>query len=580
MAVEKEKIIYLGEVNWRNKNTKFGIKLDDRRRHVYMVGKTGMGKSNLLENMAIQDVQMGHGIAFIDPHGEAAEKLLDYIPSWRVNDVIYFNPGDVAYPMAFNVMEITNPEHRNLIAAGLMAVFKKIWPDVWSARMEYILNNTILALLEFPNSTLLGINRMFADPEFRAKVIEKVTDPVIKSFWVNEYARYNERYEQESTAAIQNKIGQFIANPLMRNIIGQVKSSIDIRKAMDEKKILIANISKGMVGEDNSRLFGAMLITKLQLAAMSRQDIPEEKRTDFYCYVDEFQNFATDSFVNILSEARKYRLSLILANQYLGQLEEMSANGKSTRVKDAVFGNVGTIIVFRVGAEDAEFLEPEFAPEILIEDFVNLGKYHIYLKLMIDGITSAPFSAQTLAPIEKPPVSERPKIVAASRERYSVARSVIEDKIAKWTGELSDAVANRPAPQASGRPAINDSNAKMYDIVCSMCGKQTKVIFEPEPGRKVYCKACLKSIQSSNAPRLEGGKTKVDAPLPEATPIQEEKPRISLADLAKSAAVGFSGQKTNPARPANLKQKKEVQMDELKRALQEALKKNPPEARQ
>ena len=585
---EKEKIIYIGEVNWRNKNTKFGIKLDDRRRHVYMVGKTGMGKSNLLENMAIQDIQMGHGIAFIDPHGEAAEKILDYIPTWRVNDVIYFNPGDVNYPTAFNVMEITNPEHRNLIAAGLMAVFKKIWPDVWSARMEYILNNTILALLEYPNSTLLGINRMFSDPDFRTKVIEKITDPVIKSFWVNEYSRYNERYEQESTAAIQNKIGQFIANPLMRNIIGQVKSSIDIRKMMDEKKILIVNISKGMVGEDNSRLFGAMIITKLQLAAMSRQDIPEEQRTDFYCYVDEFQNFATDSFVNILSEARKYRLSLILANQYLGQLEEMSANGKSTRVKDAVFGNVGTIIVFRVGAEDGEFLEPEFSPDILIEDFVNLGKYHIYLKLMIDGIASAPFSATTLPPIDKPPGSEKQKIIIASRQRYSVARDVIEDKIAKWTGEINEAVATRPLPQAQGGRPQGQSTApvaKMYDIVCSMCGKQTKVIFEPEPGRKIYCKACLKIIQSSNAQKIPNPVTEAVVsqnaalpPAPSAVSAKEERPRISLIDLAKSEVVRFSGQK-GAALPRIVRPKKEVQMDELKKALEEALKKNPPTPR-
>jgi CxxC-x17-CxxC domain-containing protein len=502
--------------------------------------------------------------------------------------------------MAFNVMEITNPEHRNLIAAGLMAVFKKIWPDVWSARMEYILNNTILALLEYPNSTLLGINRMFSDPDFRAKVVEKLTDPVIKSFWVNEYAHYNERYEQESTAAIQNKIGQFIANPLMRNVIGQVKSSIDIRKVMDEKKILIVNISKGMVGEDNSRLFGAMLITKLQLAAMSRQDIPEEQRTDFYCYVDEFQNFATDSFVNILSEARKYRLSLILANQYLGQLEEMSANGKSTRVKDAVFGNVGTIIVFRVGAEDGEFLEPEFSPDILIEDFVNLGKYHIYLKLMIDGIASAPFSASTLPPIDKPSLSEKQKIIIASRQRYSVTRDIIEDKIAKWTGEMNESAANRPAPQPNQRGGLGQARnqgqgvqgqmigqvSKMYDIVCSMCGTPTKVIFEPEPGRKVYCKTCLKKLQTANAPVFAPAPVIASVPVPatgERRPIPEPRfpasqpeiqPRVSLNNLVGSEMVRFTGQKSDAPRVVRLK--KEVQISELKKALEEALKKNPP----
>ncbi len=579
---EKEKIIYIGEVNWRHQRTKFGIKTDDRRRHMYLVGKTGMGKSSLLENMAIQDIHAGNGIAFIDPHGEAAEKLLDYVPSWRVNDVIYFNPGDVAYPTAFNVMEITNPEHRNLIAAGLMAVFKKIWPDVWSARMEYILNNTLLALLEYPNSTLLGINRMFSDPEYRARVVERVTDPIIKAFWVNEYAKYNQKYEQESTAAIQNKIGQFIANPLMRNIIGQVKSSIDMRQIMDEKKILIVNISKGMVGEDASRLFGAMVITKLQLAAMSRQNIPEEQRTDFYCYVDEFQNFATDSFVNILSEARKYRLSLILANQYLGQLEEMTGVGKSSRVKDAVFGNVGTIIVFRVGAEDAEFLEPEFTPEITIEDFVNLGKYHIYLKLMIDGITSAPFSAVTLPPLEMAEPSEKEKITRVSRERYGVRREIIEEKIAKWSGEMSEAAAKVPPMPEAGRR--DPDQPKMHEITCSMCGKKTKVIFEPEPGRKVYCKPCLKKLQGEEKrddSRANGGDRRPPAPtagtdrsknaLPPssfALPRPTMPAHVSLADLARTEPVRFAGQKNDPEKS---RPKKEPQIEDLKKALRDAL---------
>jgi len=555
---------------------------------MYLVGKTGMGKSNLLENMAIQDIQMGQGIAFIDPHGEAAEKLLDYVPSSRVNDVIYFNPSDVNYPMAFNVMEITNPEQRNLIASGLMAVFKKIWPDVWSARMEYILSNTILALLEFPNSTLLAINRMFSDAEFRNKVVANVSDPVIKSFWVNEYAGYDQKYAAEATAAIQNKIGQFIANPLMRNILGQVKSSIDIRQVMDEKKILIVNISKGMVGEDSSRLFGAMLITKLQLAAMSRQNVAETERADFYCYVDEFQNFATDSFANILSEARKYRLCLILANQYLGQLEEMGAGGKSSKVKDAVFGNVGTIIVFRVGAEDAEFLEPEFAPSILIEDFVNLGKYHVYLKLMIDGITSAPFSAHTLPPIEKLEDSQREKIIRVSRERYSVTRDVIEEKITKWAGEMTEAAAKNPPPQNKNRgmggQGGGQGQPKMFEIVCSMCGKQTKVIFEPEPGRKVYCKTCLKKIQgqgsgkSGNDPAVSKNDENVSsqsrpmAPVLSAEAGRGDAPpavrRTSLADLAHAQPVRFAGQKNDSQSP---RPKKEVQMDELKKALGEAL---------
>jgi hypothetical protein len=329
-------------------------------------------------------------------------------------------------------MERVNPEHRHLVAAGLMGVFKKIWPDVWSARMEYILNNTILALLEYPNTTLLCVNRMLADPEYRKKVVEKITDPVVKSFWVNEFARYTQAYEVEATAAIQNKVGQFISNPLIRNIIGQTKSKIDMREIMDEGKILIANLSKGKIGEDNSRLLGALLITNLQLAAMSRVDILEEKRRDFFLYVDEFQNFATEAFVNILSEARKYRLSLVLANQYIAQLEEMTPLGKSTRVRDAIFGNVGTIIVFRVGAEDAEFLVKEFQPEFTAEDLTNLEKYHICIKLMINGVASSPFSAVTLPLREKPQKSYKETIIRVSRERYGTPRQLIEEKIEKW----------------------------------------------------------------------------------------------------------------------------------------------------
>ncbi|MBI4101564.1 MAG: type IV secretion system DNA-binding domain-containing protein, partial [Candidatus Nealsonbacteria bacterium] len=381
-----DEINFFAETTFRNQKRKFGIRVDDRRRHVYVIGKTGMGKTALMENMAIQDIQAGRGVGFVDPHGEAAERLLQFIPSSRVNDVVYFNPADTDFPIAFNVMEKVAPEFRHLVASGLMGVFKKIWPDVWSARMEYILNNAILALLEYPNSTLLGVNRMLADPEFRKKVVDNISDPMVKSFWLQEFAKYTQRLESEATAAIQNKVGQFISNPLVRNIIGQVKTKIDMRKLMDEKKIVIANISKGRIGEDNSRLLGALIVTKLQLAAMSRVDVPEERRSDFYLYVDEFQNFATEAFVTILSEARKYRLALILGNQYVGQLTEMTASGgKSTNVRDAVFGNVGTIIVFRIGAEDAEFLEPEFTPEFLATDLVNLGKYNIYLKLMVNG---------------------------------------------------------------------------------------------------------------------------------------------------------------------------------------------------
>lgn len=426
--MKKEYINYFGRAVYHKDERIFGIKTDDRRRHMYLIGKTGMGKTEVLKNMAIQDIQSGKGVAIVDPHGEFAEEMLSFVPKSRINDVVYFNPADIDYPISFNVMEQVDFSWRHLVAAGLLGVFKKIWPDVWSARMEYILNNAILSLLEVPGTTLLGINRMLADKEYRQKIVNKITDPTIKSFWINEFAKYPDRFREEAIAPIQNKVGQFISAPLIRNIIGQVKSKINMREVMDNGKILIMNLSKGKIGEDPSRLLGALLITKLQLAAMSRVDIPEEERKDFYLYVDEFQNFATEAFASILSEARKYRLSLILAHQYITQMEET--------VRDAVFGNVGTIICFRVGAADAEFLEKEFMPEFYLNDLVNLPKYNVYLKLMIDGVASRPFSAITLPPFEKQKESFVEKIIKNSRERYGTQKIKVEEKIARWSGVL------------------------------------------------------------------------------------------------------------------------------------------------
>lgn len=471
--MNKEDINLFAETTFRDEKKRFGIKTADRRQHLYLIGKTGMGKTALEKNLVIQDIQSGRGVGFIDPHGETAESLLDFVPSNRVNDVVYFNPGDTEFPIAFNVMEHVDPSQRHLVASGLMGVFKKMWPDVWSARMEYILHNAILALLEYPGSTLLGINRLLADAEYRKKVVDKVADPVIKSFWNKEFARYSERYEVEATAAIQNKIGQLISAPLIRNIVGQVKTSIDMRKIMDEGKILIVNLSKGRIGEDVSQLLGSLIITKLQLAAMSRVEIPEENRRDFFLVVDEFQNFATISFMNILSEARKYRLDLTLAHQYITQMSE--------EVRDAVFGNVGTLISFRVGAEDAEFLEKEFTPEFTEEDLVNLDHFHIYLRLMINGLTGRPFSAKTLFPLKAPVQSYRDKIIKISRERYGTKKEEIEEKIFRWTGDI----------QAS----TTTKSTRMYDAVCTNCEKKIQVPFQPKEGRPVYCESCLKKVK-------------------------------------------------------------------------------------
>ncbi len=441
--MNEERITYFGETDSRNKRVKFGIKAKDRTKHVYVIGKTGMGKSTLLENMAVQDIQNGEGMAFIDPHGKTAELLLEYVPEHRKKDVVYFAPFDTDFPISFNVLESVDPDNRHLVVSGLMSTFKKIWQDAWSARMEYILTNTLLALLEYPDATLLGVNRMLSDKLFRNKVISYVTDSSVKAFWTQEFANYTERMAAEAVPAIQNKIGQFTANALIRNMIGQPKSSFDIRKMMDEGKIFIINLSKGRIGESNANLLGGMLITKIYLAALSRADIPDrvlKGLPNFYLFVDEFQSFANESFADILSEARKYKLNLTIAHQYIEQMEE--------EVRAAVFGNVGTMIIFRVGAFDAEVLEKEFMPQFTAEDIVNLGIYQIYLKLMIDGISSPPFSAVTLAPIEKPDHSSMSEVIAMSRQQFAHTRADVEKSIDDWMAPIKAP----EKPKASATP--------------------------------------------------------------------------------------------------------------------------------
>lgn len=424
----EEKVIYFAQTDARGRRVPFGIKEKDRSRHMYVIGKTGMGKSTLLENMAIQDIQSGNGVAFVDPHGGTAEKLLDYVPESRIQDVLYLAPFDLEYPVSFNVMEDIGADKRHLVLGGLMSAFVKLFgEESFSDRMQYILQNTILALLEYPGATMLGINKMLAEKEYRNKVIANITDSSVKNYWVKEYAGYTERFAAEAIPAIQNKIGQFTSNPLIRNIIGQGKSSFDLRTLMDEKKIVIINLSKGRVGESNANLIGSMLITKIYLAAMSRADKNAEelkKLPNFYLHVDEFQSFANKSFADILSEARKYKLNLTIAHQYIEQMEE--------EVRDAVFGNVGTMVTFRVGAFDAEVLEKEFAPTFMAEDLVNLGLRQIYLKLMIDDISSPPFSATTLPPIPPPKESFKAQVIAASRRQFANTRAEVEEKIRLW----------------------------------------------------------------------------------------------------------------------------------------------------
>lgn len=522
-------ITFFGKTNFRGEEKRFGIKEDDRRRHMYIIGKTGMGKTELLKNMAIQDIINGHGLGFVDPHGDAAEEILDFIPKERIKDVVYINPADLEYPIAFNIMEDVSQDQKHLVAGGLMGVFKKIWPDVWSSRMEYILNNAILALLEIEDSTLLGVNRLLSDPEWREKIVLQLKDPVVKAFWTQEFAKYSQRYEIEATAAIQNKIGQFISSPLIRNIIGQPKSTIDVREIMDSKKILIVNLSKGKVGEDSSRLLGALLITKIQLAAMSRVDIEEKQRNDFFLYVDEFQNFATESFATILSEARKYRLSLILAHQYIAQMDDS--------VRDAVFGNIGTMLTFRIGAEDAQFLEREFAPEFDSRDLVNLAKQHIYVKLMIDGLTSRPFSAITLSPREIGEKIYTDDIIDFSRRTYAKSKATVEEQIAKG---ISNGNGNHGKSNAN--------KVELYDAICSMCKKNIKVPFKPEIGKDVYCKSCLKKKEEKKS---------------------GESDFVSLIESSKSFKPETKEDKESKEKIQ--KEKREVQTNELRDLLKEAI---------
>ena len=459
---DPERVTTFASTDSRNKNVEFGIKAKDRTRHVYIIGKTGMGKSTLLENMAAQDIANGEGMAFIDPHGKTAELLLNYVPEHRIKDVLYFAPFDLEHPISFNVLEDVGFDKRHLVVSGLMSTFKKIWLDAWSARMEYILGNTLLALLETPGTTLLGVNRMLADKDYRKMIVDNVKDPSVKSFWVDEFAKYTDRFAAEATPAIQNKIGQFTSNPLIRNIIGQSKSSFDLRKMMDENKIIIINLSKGRVGEANANLLGSMLITKIYLAAMSRADVSDrelQKLPNFYLYVDEFQSFANESFADILSEARKYKLNLTIAHQYIEQMSE--------EVRAAVFGNVGTMVTFRVGAFDAEILEKEFAPQFTAEDLVNLGFAQIYLKLMIDGVSSSPFSARTMPPIKEPDTSFKQEVVDMSRAQFAMKRATVEQDVLDWHKDKGQIIKKGPAKVSTDTTLVEEkkSEVKMSEKV-------------------------------------------------------------------------------------------------------------------
>lgn len=406
---EKKNINFFATTEFKNQDTIFGIRTPDRRKHVYIIGKTGAGKTTLIANMAIDDIRKDRGIGIIDPHGDLSETILDYIPKRRANDVVYLEPFDPERPFSLNVLEVRNKQQKDLVASGIVSIFYKIYGESWGPRLEYILRNVIFTLLETPNSTLVDVLPLLSDDAYRAKVVANLKDPVIKAFWTNEFAKMPDKLKTEAISPIQNKVGQFISSKMIRNIIGNPVSSINLEEIMNEGKILILNLSQGKLGEDNAALLGAMLITQIQLAAMNRSFMKEEDRRDFFLYVDEFQNFATTSFIKILSEARKYRLSLSLANQYTDQLER--------EVRDAIFGNVGTLISFVLGAADAHIMTREFAEIYTENDLVSLGKFEIVLKLSIEGMMSGAFPANTL-PLPTQINDNKEKIVRLSKEKY------------------------------------------------------------------------------------------------------------------------------------------------------------------
>ena len=415
----------LGQTTFREEMKAFGIKKSDRRHHLYIVGKTGTGKSTLIKNMVIQDMRLGHGVALVDPHGDLVEDLLNFIPKERTNQVVYFNPADTSYPVAINILEAKGDDEKHLVASSLISVFKHMWKDFWGPRLEHILYNCVLALMDTPGQTLLGVYRMLVDETYRKSIVVNVRDPIVKMFWTEDYENYDIRFQKEIISPVQNKVGQLLSSPQMRNIIGQPKSSVDFGFVMDQKRILLANLSKGKIGEDKSNLLGSAIVTKMYLAALERQNLPEELRKDFYLYIDEFQNFSTDIFPSILSEARKYRLNLNLAHQYLYQLPKS--------IKHAVFGNVGTVISFRVGSYDAKELAEEMKPVFSGEDLENLDNHHIALRLLIDGKMSPAFSAITMPPLKlKGHEAERETVLRISRERYATPRDIVEEKLQSW----------------------------------------------------------------------------------------------------------------------------------------------------
>ena len=540
----------LGVTTFRNGMRTFGIRRDDRRRHMYIIGKSGTGKSRLLEYLAVNDILAGEGVAVIDPHGELIDRVMKFIPKERIKDVVYLNPADKDFPIAFNPLEST-PEFREEVANGFVSVLKRIFGYSWGPRLEYVLKHTVLALTEAKGSTMLGIVRMLTDKPYRNKVVSQITDPVVQMFWLKEFSTYNDKMATETVAPILNKVGQFTASPVIRNMVGQPVSSIDFAEIMNNQKILLVDLSTGKIGEANSELLGSLIITKIQLAAMARAYMKEEDRKDFYLYVDEFQNFATESFATILSEARKYRLVLTVANQYIAQMEET--------VRDAVFGNVGSLVSFRVGATDAAYLEKEFEPVFTQNDIINLDNQHIYLNMLIDGVTSVPFSAKTLRSPE--PTNDLSSVITAvSREKYGTPKEKVEEDIRHWynvDSVIAGVNANEPETSKIASPR-HDSEPKVEQKSEQRPVEQAKKVSEPT---KAAEKPREHTSQVSSA-------TRTDKPANDSSHVDEKPREQHSSHETRTVSSNISN---NTAKP-NQTFAEKISKDDLRKIISEATK--------
>lgn len=444
---DPREVCFFGRTNYvaalEEKRFIFGIKRHDRRRHMYIVGKSGVGKSKLFELLARQDVAYNQGLCVIDPHGDVIQAILDYIPEERIKDVVIIDPSDTKYPVSFNPLQNVDPEMKHQLTQGLIEVLEKQFGANWTPRLEHVFRFTVLALLDYPHATMRGMISMLTDREYRQKVVDYITDDMVKRFWAVEFADWSEKFDTEAIIPLVNKLGQFLSDPLLRNIFAQKENKIDFKDIMNNRKIFLVNLSKGRLGEENSSFLGSMFITKIKQAGMSRADMPERDRVDFYLYVDEFHNLVTETFENLFSEARKYSLCLIVAHQYMQQL--------LPPVQATVLGNSGTLVIFRVGGEDAKKLEAEMTPIFKAKDMINLGMQEFYIKMTIDGNTYDPFSAETLKVLPANHASYREKIIAWSREHYAMPVDEVKKAIEQEEKELL--FGKRGAPAGVGGAA-------------------------------------------------------------------------------------------------------------------------------